>query len=298
MISALSLRHPLRLCGEGCFTVILVATLHAQTPPVKLDDPAVISSGNSIFASTCAVGYCHGKEGKAGRGPRLAGRKLDPSYVFITVTNGINKSLMPSFKSQLSPDQIWSVVAYILTLSGDGSAPSLATTSSREAPQPPATAPLIAKPSDPNAGDPEAGRALFFDASNSKHCAGCHQFQGRGNDVGPDLTAIASRPPKQILQDIVDPDARLSAEVVTVLTKSGERITGVKKQEARDRIRLYDTSSLPPVLRTIYKDQIQSVTPERQSPMPHDYGKVFTPKQLLNLISLFKSAPVSPNELQ
>jgi putative heme-binding domain-containing protein len=283
-------------CGAlaGCLT------LRAQAPNVNLDDPAVINRGRELFAATCSVGYCHGKEGRAGRGPRLAGRKFERDYLFRTITNGINKSLMPAFKSQLSEEQIWEAVAYILSLSGDASGSPTPKAGSASAPAPPAVPakPSQVAPADPNAGDSEAGRALFFDASNPRHCAACHQFQGKGGDVGPDLTSVAVRPSKEILRDILDPDARLAAEPVTVVTKSGERITGVKKQEVRDRLRIYDTSASPPVLRTIYKDQIQSVIPEKVSPMPHDYGQTLTRKQLLDVISFLKSAPISLREIE
>ncbi|MBI3667335.1 MAG: c-type cytochrome [Acidobacteria bacterium] len=267
------------------------ALLWAQAPTVKLEDPAVISKGSNIFGARCGIGYCHGKEGRAGRGPRLAGRKLDKTYLFTTISNGTGNSAMPAFKAQLSTDEIWSVVAYILSLSGEGAGPAASPAS------PPAPA-APAKPADPNSGDPEAGRALFFDASNPKNCAACHRFQGRGADVGPDLTAAFSRPPREILRDIIEPGSRLAVESITVVTKSGERITGLEKQETPEFLRLYDTSALPPVLRTIYKDQIEKVTPERHSPMPSDYGRVFTRKQLLDLVSFLKSISLAPGELE
>lgn len=284
----------MRLLGTAlCGALLWPAAVRAQAPTVKLDDAAVIGRGSSIFATTCGIGYCHGKEGRAGRGPRLAGRKLDQDYLFKTISNGVNNSLMPAFKSQLSAEDIWSVVAYILSLSG-GSAAAPATP---EAAASPGAAPAHSKPANPNDGDPEAGRALFFDASNPKHCAVCHQFQGRGADVAPDLTAVGAKPAREILRDIVEPDAQLAVQPVTVTTKSGQRFTGVKKQETRELFRVYDMTALPPVLRTIYKDQIQSVVPERHSPMPGDYGRFYTRKQLLDLVAFLKSAPVSPEEV-
>ena len=270
----------MRLLG----TLFCGAALWTQAPSVKLDDPAVIARGNSVFATTCGIGYCHGKEGRAGRGPRLAGKKWEKAYLFKTISAGVNNSLMPAFKGQLSTDEIWSVVAYILALSGEGGPSGAAPDPA--APSEPGPRPKVA---DPNAGDPEAGRAIFFDSSNPKRCAACHQFQGRGADVGPDLTGLSGRPAREILRDILEPDARLAIEPVTVVTKSGERITGVKKQDTRELIRIYDTRSLPPVLRTVYKDQIASILPEVRSPMPGDYGQIFTRKQLLDLVAFLKS---------
>jgi putative heme-binding domain-containing protein len=258
---------------------------------VKLDDAETIARGKAIFSTTCGIGYCHGKEGRAGRGPRLAGRKFDPEYLFQTISNGVGDSLMPAFQSRLSTVEIWSVVAYILALSG-GPAPAAAPPASR-----PPNSGLKAE-KDPNAGDPEAGRAIFFDSSHPKGCANCHRFQGKGADIAADLTPIASRPAREILREIVEPDARRAAEAVTVLTKSGERFTGLKKQENRDLIRLYDMASEPPVLRTIYKDQIESVTVEKRSLMPGDYGRLLTSRQLLDLVSFLKSTPLPRDALE
>ena len=178
-------------CLSCIFCASAVGWCAAQTD-------ASIRRGASIFATTCGIGYCHGKEGRAGRGPRLAGKKWDKDYLLKTISDGVNNSLMPPFKSQLSSDDISAVVAYILSLSGDKTPGDMA-------PPPPGDASKAQpKPADPNAGDPEAGRALFFDASNPKRCAACHQFHGRGADVGPDLTAVSARPAQEMLQDIVD----------------------------------------------------------------------------------------------
>lgn len=266
---------------------LLLALAQAQTP-----GPKEIARGSAIFASKCGIGYCHGQEGKAGRGPRLAGRKFDRDYLVRTVSAGVGNSLMPAFKDQLSSEEIRAVVAYILSLSGG----SALAASSPAAAAPEARGPAARVSSD--AGDPEAGRALFFDASNPKHCSVCHRHQGRGADVGPDLTSQAARPAREIWRDIVDPDARLAVEPVTVVTKTGQRITGIKAQENRELLRIYDTASLPPVLRTIYKDQIERTEPERHSPMPGDYGTLFTGKQLLDLVAFLKGAVVAPAEVE
>ena len=260
-------------------------------------EPGAAARGSAIFSEKCGIGYCHGKEGRAGRGPRLAGRKFDKDYLFRTVSEGVNNSLMPAFKGQLSTADIHAVVAYILSLSGAGLDSRPPTAEPPPPPSQPASGPRSSA-SDPNAGDPEAGRAIFYDASSARRCAACHQFQGRGSDAGPDLTSIAGRPAREILGDIIDPDARLSAEPVTVLIKSGQRFTGLKKQESRELVRIYDMGALPPVLRTIYKDQIESLAPERHSPMPGDYGRRLTRKQLLDLVAFLKSAPVALGDVE
>ena len=54
------------------------------------------------------------------------------------------------------------------------------------------------------AGDPAAGRRLFFHP-NGPQCATCHQVEGRGGQVGPDLTDMTRFTPEQIVEAIRDP---------------------------------------------------------------------------------------------
>ena len=263
----------------------------AQTIPVKLDNPSVIDRGRKDYAATCGVYFCHGAGGQAGRGPRLAGRRLAPQAVYKMVAEGSQNRLMPAMKGTLTEEQIWSVIAYVLTLGPEGGLSAAAI-------DPVAGPPVPSQPVDPDSGDPEAGRAIFFDASNPQNCAQCHQVGGRGTPVGPDLGAVAKRSPAEILRDIVEPDARLAVAPVTVTLKSGEIVTGMVRQETREFVRLYATGSLPPVLRTIYRDQIAATRPERKSPMPSGYGETLSRKQLLDLVAFLKGAPVSAAELE
>lgn len=84
--------------------------------PVDLKDPAVIKEGAALYSGNCTF-YCHGKEGMAGRGPKLRGRRFDKEYLFNVLSNGWN--VMPAFKGRLTDEQIWKLVAYILSLSGE-----------------------------------------------------------------------------------------------------------------------------------------------------------------------------------
>ena len=75
--------------------VILTATavLHAQNPLVN----PLVQRGAGIFRTTCAVAYCHGPEGTAGRAPQLAGRALNPGDVRGVIMSGKPGSAMPGF---------------------------------------------------------------------------------------------------------------------------------------------------------------------------------------------------------
>lgn len=278
---------------------------------INLSDPKVIAAGSTIFAGSCSVGYCHGKEGRAGRGPRLRGKAWDKEYLFNVILEGIPNSSMPAWKNKLSEKEIWEVVAYIMTL-------SKLTSDSAEPPAPTATvasletAPKVAENNSESypqkmtsatanlemsaiVGNPENGKELFFDSSNDLNCGTCHKIRGVGNEVGPDLSTAKEKAVRELFKDIVLPSAVISSDrqLLRIRTKSGEQIEALKVQENDLQIKLYDMGSLPPVLRTIAKAQIEKQQRESRSAMPDKYGEMYTVKQLLDIIAFLKSGDSS-----
>jgi mono/diheme cytochrome c family protein len=85
----------------------------------------MLKQGATLFSANCE--RCHGKTG-VGDGPdgdptNLPADLTDPfraplnpdGTLFYKITNGKGNE-MPSFKSKMTPDEIWSVVEYIKTL--------------------------------------------------------------------------------------------------------------------------------------------------------------------------------------
>ena len=90
-------------------------------------DAKAIASGKELFGKKCQ--RCHGPQGK-GDGPdadpdnqqdmdltvaRRAARNPD-GVIFYKVWNGRSKPKMPSFRDELTKDQIWQIVSYVQTL--------------------------------------------------------------------------------------------------------------------------------------------------------------------------------------
>ncbi len=73
-------------------------------------------------------------------------------------------------------------------------------------------------------GDPARGRLLF-----EKSCLQCHRAGAEGHDAGPDVSAFRSRPPEQLLVDIVDPNREVKPQYVghRVLTEDGDLFDGL-----------------------------------------------------------------------
>ena len=86
----------------------------ASKPPFPLDDPEAIAEGGHRFSTTC-TGYCHGREGRVSRAPKLRGKTYDPNYLYGRISNGFPP--MPAFQTVLPPEEIWKLVAYIMSLS-------------------------------------------------------------------------------------------------------------------------------------------------------------------------------------
>jgi mono/diheme cytochrome c family protein len=89
-----------------------------HTAGVDLADPDVIEKGGEMFNGLCA-GYCHGTNGTAKRGPALRSRpELDENTLHYTIVNGRSRggNPMPAWGGTLSEEQIWTIIAYIVSL--------------------------------------------------------------------------------------------------------------------------------------------------------------------------------------
>ena len=108
----------------------------AHVPSAAWTNHALIARGKDIYATQCSV--CHGEQGD-GKGPAAVGLPLKPStfldarmvngmagnYWFWRVSEGglvepfkSMGSVMPAWKTELSPEDRWAVIAYTHTLSG------------------------------------------------------------------------------------------------------------------------------------------------------------------------------------
>ena len=273
-------------------------------PTVEMSDAEVIRSGRTTFARNCAVGYCHGKGGRANRGPRLRGRTLERDYLFRVIRDGIPRSSMPSWGESLNEDDIWAVVAYIEILSPLGpDDPDPYAPGNHPVPAPAAVSPIgrsealsgngpVAGESQPLLGDPEAGEQMFFDTGREHNCGGCHRVGGVGGSVGPDLSGLHERSARSIFIDTILPNSNIAGggELYRMTTVGDEQLNVLMAGESRTRIKVYNVDASPPVLRSFRRDQVGSLQSLNRSGMPDTYGEQYTLKQLLDLVSFLKSS--------
>jgi putative membrane-bound dehydrogenase-like protein len=85
-------------------------------------------------------------------------------------------------------------------------------------------------------GDASAGRRLFFNPVAAR-CGVCHQHEGRGGRIGPDLTNISrSNNRQQIIASILQPSREIAPHYQpwTLTTNDGKTHVGLRKAQGGD----------------------------------------------------------------
>jgi quinoprotein glucose dehydrogenase len=91
-----------------------------------------------------------------------------------------------------------------------------------------------------NGGDAERGGRVFRE-NPTVQCLRCHKVGTEGGIVGPDLSKVGARLSRaELLQSIVDPNARIASgfETVVLTMKSGDTHAGTVKGETVDAVEL------------------------------------------------------------
>jgi putative heme-binding domain-containing protein len=211
-----------------------------------------VEQGRAVYRSNCA--FCHGLTGRGGRGPNIASAQLihgnRDEDIRRVVTEGVPGSSMPAFP-RMEADETRNLIAFIRHLQGSGVAPEQV------------------------AGNPRHGRQLYV----KNGCAGCHRVGEEGSDYGPDLTRIGSaRSLEYLTHSISDPSGDVPEEYqgVSVITRDGKRISGVRVNEDTFTVQLRDVSQQ---FQMFKKSELKDVIHEKNSIMP---AYKALPKQDLN----------------
>jgi len=194
----------------------------AQSPPPA--DPIAaltaedLARGKRWFVSQCAL--CHGIEGAGGKAPALnqpiLRRVADQQTLFDVIKKGIDRTEMPGAWF-MTDREVWQVAGYVRSLG------------------------RIAAIKLP--GDALRGQAVYETKSD---CAACHIVRGRGKSLGPDLTDVGvRRSPAYLREALIDPAASVPPGflVVTVVTRDGRKIRGLRVNEDSFTIQLRDAEN-------------------------------------------------------
>ncbi|MEM1069820.1 MAG: family 16 glycoside hydrolase, partial [Planctomycetota bacterium] len=131
------------------------------------------------------------------------------------------------------------------------------------------------------------GRAVF-----AKTCMKCHKLYGEGYKIGPDLTGSNRSNLEYLLSNIVDPSSVMAKEYLptNILTVDGRVVSGLIQEEDEQSITLQTTDALV----VIPKDEIEQRIQAKQSMMPEDQLKQFSPHEIRSLIGYLRTKQQTP----
>jgi putative membrane-bound dehydrogenase-like protein len=131
-------------------------------------------------------------------------------------------------------------------------------------------------------GEPARGRDIFV-----RNCQSCHQHQGQGNRVGPDLSGIAGRAPDQLLSDILDPNKNVEPDyiVLAAATRRGQVYSGLLAEETATTVKLRRAEGVEDVL---LRSEIEELRSTGQSLMPEGLEQSINPQEMSDLIAFLR----------
>jgi putative membrane-bound dehydrogenase-like protein len=132
--------------------------------------------------------------------------------------------------------------------------------------------------------DSRRGKEVF-----EQQCMKCHQLNGQGFAVGPDLAAMQNRPNESLLIDILDPSSTITAGYRTyfVTAKNGKTYTGTLAAETATSITLRREKGEQDV---ILRRDIDQMSASPTSLMPDGLEKEISPADMAHLIGYLREA--------
>lgn len=250
--------------GWYCLITALFAVGSSQQPRAQVlvgqYSRTDIDSGAKLYASQCES--CHGPNGDSIGNVDLASNKFrratSDQDLMNLITTGIPESGMPAH--YLNQAELIGLVAYLRNMRNPtGSATAL--------------------------GDAGRGKDLF---GGKGGCMSCHRVNGNGSRVAPDLTAIGSiRPVDLIRQSLVNPAEALIPinRPIRAVTKDGRVVNGRRLNEDTFTVQLADEDGR---LVSLVKAELREFTVLTNSRMPSYRGKL-SAKELADVLSYLLS---------
>jgi putative heme-binding domain-containing protein len=127
------------------------------------------------------------------------------------------------------------------------------------------------------------GAALF-----QQHCAVCHQVDGNGGVVGPQLEGIGNRGLERLCEDIIDPNRNVDPAFRSTLLvlKDGDVQSGLFRREEGATVILAESTGKEI---SVPKNQITERRQSETSLMPENFGELLTDEQFNHLLAFLLS---------
>ena len=274
--------------------------------PAGSDDP--IQDGQALFAGKghCAICHTIGDNSSDGRGPDLAGigaraearaaqfgiAEPDAGDLYLLhsiirpaaeVVEGYDPMPETWLASGLTDEEIDDLVQYLRSLGGSpeatkSSLPMTWLAAEREEYQ---------RELDTfSFGDRQRGQALFEDATGKAGCIRCHSIDGKGKDIGPDLSLVNRvHRPSYMLESVLDPSAIIVRDYrqLVIWDRNQDLHSGLRKAEDDSSITLLvDDDGNTEV---VSKVQIAEQSYAEVSRMPNNFAQLLTAQDLMDVLA-------------
>jgi putative heme-binding domain-containing protein len=217
-----------------------------------------IAEGRRLYSFYCV--FCHGMNGKTGRGARLATtvrRNGDSDTdMYRTISQGVAGTEMQGLWAD--EETIWKILAFVRTLE-----------------------PQESDSCQVQGADVSRGQEVF---TGKGACASCHTVGMGGGRLGPDLTWIgASSNPEHLKESLIDAGKQISARyrTIEVVANDGVSHEGVLLNEDEHTVHLMTTAE---ELLSFKRPELSKVDKPARSLMP-SYGEVLSPTEISDLVA-------------
>jgi putative membrane-bound dehydrogenase-like protein len=131
--------------------------------------------------------------------------------------------------------------------------------------------------------DAEAGRRVFFHPKLAG-CFRCHRVEGRGQDIGPDLSTVGRNERRQVLESVLQPSALVAPDyqVWQIETADGRVRTGMLVNTQLDEYTYLDAKG--ELFKLTTRDVVES-QPLPKSIMPDGLADLLTDQELRDLMA-------------
>lgn len=137
-------------------------------------------------------------------------------------------------------------------------------------------------------GNAESGKKIFFERPEAS-CVRCHKINNEGGDVGPVLTGVGARKPREyLLESMILPNAQIAPgfESVLVSMKDGQAYAGVFKSENEKEIVI---NSPEDGIIKIAKENIKTRA-RANSGMVEGLGEILSKRDLRDLVEFLAAS--------
>jgi putative heme-binding domain-containing protein len=141
-------------------------------------------------------------------------------------------------------------------------------------------------------GDGSRGREVF-----AKHCSSCHQLDGVGHSVGPDLAALTNRNADSLLTSILDPNRDIDERYrsYTAVTAEGLAHAGILVDENSTSVTLVEQQG---ARRTLLRSDLEALENTGKSLMPEGLERDLSAADVANLVAYLSVAGLQAKQVE